>query len=95
MEKQTESIVKLLGEMQKDVEALKAKRPPMPVNEPLLKGLRTKIVGWVTALAPAAAMLGYQYDPELIISFINDFSEWIMVGYIGLGTAIHKFRNQA
>jgi hypothetical protein len=61
----------------------------------VLPGLKTKIVGWVTALAPALAMIGYDYDPAAVGSFIDEFSNQIAGVFVMLGAAIHWFRGMA
>lgn len=61
----------------------------------VLPGLKTKITAWVMALAPAAAMLGYDINPEAVADFIEQFSGWIAAGYALLGAAAHYFRNLA
>jgi hypothetical protein len=60
-----------------------------------LKGYRTKIAGWVTALAGVAAMVGYEYDPVMINEFLDGFAAQIAVLFGMGGAAIHWFRNQA
>ncbi len=61
----------------------------------MLDGYRTKIVGWVMALAPAFAMAGLAYDPQAITQFIDNFHGWLAAGYGLGGAAVHYFRNQA
>lgn len=60
-----------------------------------LKGYRTKITGAVMGFAPAAAYLGYQYDPEVVKAFIEKGAEWLTAGY-ALGAAlVYYFRDKA
>lgn len=61
----------------------------------ILPGLKTKINGWVMALVPVAAMMGWQIDADVIIKLVDDFSGWIASGYLLFGAANHYFRNLA
>ena len=47
------------------------------------------------ALAPMAAMFGYQIDPVEVSGFINEFADQIVALYAAGGIAVHWFRNQA
>jgi hypothetical protein len=61
----------------------------------MLKGYRTKITGWVMALAPVAAMLGYNVKPEVIGPLLEDSEVWITTGYALGGALVHYFRGLA
>ena len=95
--KKAGDVVELLRGMQDEIDQIKAEqsKAPEPDPEPILKGNRTIITGWVTALAPVAALLGMEYDPEAVNSFIDEFRQLLMVGFVALGAFIHKFRNKA
>jgi hypothetical protein len=60
-----------------------------------MKGYRTKISGWVTALAGVAVMAGYEYDPVAVNAFLDGFAGQFAVLFGMGGVAIHWFRNQA
>ena len=47
------------------------------------------------ALGPAAALLGYNYDPIIVSGWIEQFSGLIVAVYLALGGAVHFFRNLA
>lgn len=61
----------------------------------ILPGLKTKISSWTLALAPVAAMLGYNIEPEAVGKFLDDFQVWIASGSLLIGAAAHYFRNLA
>ena len=61
----------------------------------ILPGLKTKITGWVVALAPVAALVGFEFDPAQVSQFVEDFFAWIAAGYALAGAAIHFFRDLA
>lgn len=64
------------------------------MNE-MLDGYKTKITAWVTVAIPIAAMLGYNFDQQDVIQFINDFHNWIAAGFTLAGGLIHYFRGLA
>ncbi len=61
----------------------------------LLPGLKTKLTGWVVALAPAFAMLGIEIDPAAVTAWIEEFNRVLMALFALGGAAIHWFRNLA
>ncbi len=58
-----------------------------------LDGKKTTIAGWVTASAPLLLLLGYNIGPEEVNLFINNWFEWMAVGWTGMGVVIAYFRN--
>jgi hypothetical protein len=47
------------------------------------------------ALAPVAAMLGYNIKPEVIGPLLEDSEVWITTGYALGGALVHYFRGLA
>ncbi len=61
----------------------------------VLPGLKTKLTGWVVALAPALAMLGIEIDPAAVTAWIEEFNRVLLAFFALGGAAIHWFRNLA
>lgn len=60
-----------------------------------LKGRRTIISGWVTALAPAALMLGVDINPDAVIEWLKEVDRILAAAFAAGGAAVHYFRNLA
>lgn len=58
----------------------------------ILEGYKTKIAAWVTVAIPVLAMLGINLDQEVVLTFINEFHNWLAVGFTMAGGLIHYFK---
>jgi len=60
-----------------------------------LQGYRTKITGWVMALAPLVALAGFGFDQAAFTAWLDQFFAVIAGAYAVGGAAVHYYRNQA
>ena len=61
----------------------------------LIPGYKTNINTIALALIPILGLAGIQVDPEATTKLINDFGDWIQLGFGILGAAGIYFRSLA
>lgn len=65
------------------------------VKPMMVKGNRTKITGWITAILPIVGIFGINVDPEAVVKLVQDLEGTLMAAFAALGGLIHYFRSLA
>ena len=62
---------------------------------PWLKGMRTKIVGWLSALPMVTLASGLTIDPASVAVLIEEHGMLLAGVQVALSAGVHYYRNQA
>ena len=60
-----------------------------------LKGIRTKISGYLASALPVAGVLGYDIDPELVTEILTNHGVPLVCAQLLASIGVHHYRNQA
>lgn len=63
--------------------------------QPWMKGMRTKIVGWLSSLPMITLGSGLTIDPQAAAELIQEHGLALAVAQIAMSAGVHYYRNQA